>query len=144
MGLIEDMGDLVTDGAVEELGQSLGTKLLLTNKEKTGVIIGRKEVEGALLGFHYVLLAEVLTEKTVNAEAFIDRFTSLWKGKEGVSIWVLGDQRFLIRFVAKRDMLWVLESEFPWTFREDFVMVGDCMNRRDAQWKELSMGEMWV
>lgn len=142
MGLIGDMGHSVTDGVVEELGQLLGTKLLLTDKEKTGVIIGRKEVEGALLGFHNVFLAEVLTEKTVNAEAFIDRFTSLWRGKEGVSIRVLGDQRFLIRFVAKWDMLRVLES--PWTFREDFVMVGDCMNRRDEQWKELSMGEMWV
>lgn len=98
------MGDSDTDGVMEDLGQSLRTKPFLTDKENEGVIIGRKEVEGALLGFHYVLLAKVLTEKTVNAKAFIDKFTSFWRGKEGVSIRVLGDQRFLIRFVAKRDI----------------------------------------
>lgn len=38
----------------------------------------------------------------------------------------------------------VIESDFPWTFREDFVMVGDSMSRCDARWKELLMGEMWV
>ena len=36
---------------MEELGQSLGDKLYLTDREKEGVIIGRKDVEGALLGF---------------------------------------------------------------------------------------------
>lgn len=136
------MGESVTDGVVEDLGQALGSKLLLTNKEKKGVIIGRKEMEEALLGFHYVLLAEVLTEKFVNAEVFIDMFTSLWHGKEGVSFRALGDHRFLIKFVAQKDMQRVLEAEFPWTFREDFVMVEDCTHRRDARWKELSMGTM--
>ncbi|KAM1013461.1 hypothetical protein FF1_043393 [Malus domestica] len=71
------MGDLETEGVVEELGQSLGTKLHLTDKEKKGVVIRRKDVEETLLGFHYVLLAEVLTERSVNAVAFIDRFTFL-------------------------------------------------------------------
>ena len=70
------------EGVVEELGQSLGTKIHLTDKEKKGVVIGRKDVEEELLGFHYVLLAKVLTKRTVNTEAFIDRFTSLWRGKE--------------------------------------------------------------
>lgn len=41
------------------------------------MVIGRKEVEEALIGFHHILLAEVLTERVVNAEVFIDRFTSL-------------------------------------------------------------------
>lgn len=86
-------------------------------------------MEEALIGFNHILLAEVLTEKAVHGEAFIDRFTSLWRGEERGSIRDFGDQRFLIRFMAKRDMQRVLDSEFPWTFQDDFVMMGDCLTR---------------
>ena len=47
-------------------------------------------MEGALLGFHYSLVAEVFSNKAVNENGFIDQFTSLWIGKEGVSIRALG------------------------------------------------------
>lgn len=134
-----DMKDVM-----EELGKTLGDKLHLTDREKDGVVIGRKDVEEALIGFHYMLLAEVLIERTVHGEAFIDRFTSLWQGKEGVSIRDIGDRRFLIKFMAKRDMQRVLDSEFPWTFRDDFVIGGDCTNRKEARWNALSLGDMWI
>lgn len=75
-----------TEGVMEELGQTLGDKLHLTDREKDGVMISRKGVEKALIDFHYMLFAEVLTERAVYGETFIDRFTSLWWGKEGVSI----------------------------------------------------------
>ncbi|CAN6687974.1 unnamed protein product [Malus baccata var. baccata] len=64
------MEDSDTTGIMEELSQTLGDKLHLTDRENEGVVIGRKDVEGALLGFQYILLAEVLTERTVNAEVF--------------------------------------------------------------------------
>lgn len=131
-------------GIMEELGHNLGDMLQLTDKEKDGIVTERKDVEEALIGFHHILLAEVLIERVMHGEAFIDRFTSLWRGKEGVSIRDIGDQRFLIRFVAKRDMQLILDSEFPWTFRYDFVMVGDCTTRREARWKELSLGDKWI
>lgn len=38
----------------------------------------------------------------------------------------------------------VLDSEFPWMFRDDFVLVGDCTNRKEAQWNSLSMGDIWI
>ena len=66
------------------------------------------------------------------------------RGKDGVSIHDLGDKRFLVRFVAKRDMQRVFDSEFPWTFHEDLVMVGHCTHRRDKRWKNMAPGEMWV
>lgn len=138
------MEELDAKGIIEELGKNLGNKLYVIDKEKDVVVIDMKDVEEALIGFHYILLVEVLTEKAVNGEAFIDRFTSLWKGKEGVSIRDIGDRRFFIRFVAKWDMQRVLDSEFPWTFRDDFVMVGDCTNRREARWNDMSMRDMWV
>ena len=71
-------------------------KLQLTDKEKDGVVIERKDIEEALIGFHYMLLTKVLIDKVVHGEAFVDRFTLLWRGNE--------DHRFLVRFVAWRDM----------------------------------------
>ncbi|KAB2606420.1 hypothetical protein D8674_006137 [Pyrus ussuriensis x Pyrus communis] len=79
---------------MEELGQSLGEKLHLTDKEKDRVVIDKKNVDEAPI-------------------VFIDRFMSLWRGIEGVSICDIGDRRFLVRFVTKRDMQRVLDSEFP-------------------------------
>ncbi|KAM1683213.1 hypothetical protein PS1_034669 [Malus domestica] len=138
------MEDPNTSRMLEELGQSLEDKLQLTDKEKAGVVIERKDVEEALTGFHYMLLSEVLTDRVVHGEAFVDRFTSLWRGKEGVSIRDIEDHQFLVRFVAQRDMQWVLESDFPWTFQDDFVLVGDCTNRREARWGVFSLGDLWL
>lgn len=107
-------------------------------------MIDKNDVDEALIGFHYMLLAEVLTVRAVYVEAFIDRFMLLWRGNEGVSIRDIGDWRFLVRFVARRDMQRVLDSVFSWTFRDDVVLVGDCTNRREARWNSLAMGDMWI
>ncbi|KAM2096827.1 hypothetical protein ACFX1R_020424 [Malus domestica] len=48
---------------LEELGTRFGTNLILSKKEQGGVCIERKDVESALLGFQYTLIAEVLTAK---------------------------------------------------------------------------------
>ncbi|KAM1733657.1 hypothetical protein PS1_019335 [Malus domestica] len=48
---------------LEELGTRFGTNLILSEKEHGGVCIERKDVESALLGFQYTLIAEVLTTK---------------------------------------------------------------------------------
>lgn len=60
---------------LEELGSKFDLKLWLTEKEREGITIDRKVVEGVLLGFQYTLVTEVLD---VYGEAFIDCFTSLW------------------------------------------------------------------
>ncbi|KAM1236700.1 hypothetical protein ACFX2I_037695 [Malus domestica] len=74
-----------------DLGMRFGAKLSLSEKERDGVTVGRREVDEALLEFHHCLLVEVLTDKGVNRDAFIDCFTSLWRGRKGVSIRELGD-----------------------------------------------------
>lgn len=46
------------------------------------------------------MVAEVLTTKDVHGEAFVDCFTSLWRGRDGVSIRDIEGWRFLARFVG--------------------------------------------
>ncbi|KAM1262967.1 hypothetical protein ACFX13_028700 [Malus domestica] len=86
-------------GMVDDLGRQFGANLCLSEKERAGVVIGREHVEEALVGFHFTIITEVLTEKEVRGEVFVDRFTSLWRGKDGVSIRDIGDKRFFVRFV---------------------------------------------
>ncbi|KAM1465672.1 hypothetical protein ACFXTO_045147 [Malus domestica] len=92
-------GNQKTD--LDELETRFGTNLILSEKEQGGVCIERKDVEGALLGFQYTVIAEVLTAKAVKGDVFVDCFMSLWRGREGVSIREIVDRRFLARFAGK-------------------------------------------
>ncbi|KAB2622222.1 hypothetical protein D8674_024404 [Pyrus ussuriensis x Pyrus communis] len=60
--------------------------LSLSEKERGGIKIEKKDTEGALLGFHHNVVAEVLSTKAVNENGFIDQFTSLWRGKDEVQL----------------------------------------------------------
>lgn len=80
---------------MKELGSRFGFKLRLSNKKLRGISIKIKDVEGALLGFQYTMIVEVLTTKDVNGDVFIDCFMSLWRGREKVSIRDIGEPRFL-------------------------------------------------
>lgn len=96
-----------------------------------------------MLGFHYSVVAEVFTNKVVNDNGFIDQFTSLWKGREGVSIRALGGARFMARFIGRRDMCRVLKGEKPWLLHDDFVLVVD--GAHHGRWAEpFHLVSMWV
>ncbi|KAM1325327.1 hypothetical protein EV1_046001 [Malus domestica] len=129
---------------LEELGTRFGINLILSEKELGGVCIERKDVEGALLGFQYTLIAEVLTAKAVKGDVFVDCFMSLWRGREGVSIREIGDRRFLARFAGKRDLQWVVEADMPWMFKNDLVLVADRTEKGLNRWTPLFLGVLWV
>ncbi|KAM2065050.1 hypothetical protein EV1_027856 [Malus domestica] len=129
---------------MDELGSIFGSKLQLSEKERGGIIIERKDVEGAILGLQYTLIAEVLTSKEVNGEVFTDRFMSLWRGRKGVSIRDIGNRRFLARFASQRDLLRVVEADLPWTFKNDLVMVANRTENGRNRWAPLSEGIFWV
>lgn len=128
---------------IEGLTAKFGGNLSLSEKENGGVKIEKQVVEGALLGFHHSVVVEVFSLKLVNANAFIDQFTSPWKGREGVSIRALGGARFMAGFVGMRDMCRVLEADKPWLFRDDLVLVVEGV--RYGRWADpLHLVTMWV
>ncbi|KAM1224312.1 hypothetical protein ACFX2G_044189 [Malus domestica] len=138
------MGEDKPKNDLEDLGSRFGAKLKLSEKELGGICIQRKDVEGALVGLQYTLIAEVLTSKEVNGEAFIDCFMSLWRGREGVSIRDIGDRRFLTRFAGQRDLQRVVDADQPWHFKNDLVMVAERTNSGLNRWASLSSGTFWV
>ncbi|KAM1120135.1 hypothetical protein ACFX2J_044046 [Malus domestica] len=129
---------------LDELETRFGTNLILSEKEQGGVCIERKDVEGALLGFQYTVIAEVLTAKAVKGDVFVDCFMSLWRGREGVSIREIGDRRFLARFAGKRDLQRVVEADMPWMFKNDLVLVADRTEKGLNRGPPLSLGVFWV
>ncbi|KAM1040976.1 hypothetical protein ACFX13_030941 [Malus domestica] len=129
---------------VEDLGLGFRSKLRLSEKELGGICIERKDVEGALLGLQYTMIAEVLTSKVVNREVFIDCFMSLWRGREGVSIRDIGENRFLARFASQQDLLRVADADQPWFFKGDLVMAADRSAKGLNRWTPLHLGTFWV
>lgn len=91
---------------MEGLTKKFGTGLSLSEKEKGGIKIRKKEVEGTLLGFQYSVVAQVFTRNEVNDTGFIDQFTNLWRGRERVSIRALGGARFMARFIGRWERLY--------------------------------------
>ena len=129
---------------MQELSDRFGTNLRLTDKERGGIIIDRKAIDDALLGFQYTVLVDVLTSKEVNGEALIDRFTPLWRGREGVSIRYIGDRRFLARIMGQGDLERVVDADLPWIFKNDLVMVTDRTGTGRNRWAALSFGVFLV
>lgn len=129
---------------LEELESKFDSKLRLTEKEREGITIDRKVVEGVLLGFQCTLVAEVFTSKDMHGKAFIDCFTSFWRRREGVSIRDLGNRRFLARIVGHGDLRKGMEADQPWTFKSDLVLVADRTGTGFNRWASFSLGIFWV
>ncbi|KAB2635890.1 hypothetical protein D8674_026424 [Pyrus ussuriensis x Pyrus communis] len=129
---------------MESLVKKFGSSLSLSELEKGGINIEKKDTEGALLGFHHSVVVEVFSTKAVNKNGFIDQFTSLWRGNEGISIRALGEARFIARFIGHRNISRVLESKKSWLFRDDLVLVVDgARHRHVTRWcKDKILGEM--
>ncbi|CAB4268243.1 unnamed protein product [Prunus armeniaca] len=82
----------------DEIGTSLEQQLVLTDREKVGVVIGAFAISDHFVGFIYGLIAKVLMPHEVNRDAFIKNFSSLWKGNEDVSIKEIAHNRFWVWF----------------------------------------------
>lgn len=128
---------------MEELENRFGSKLKLSERERRGVKLEQEEVSDTLLGFHYSLVVEVLTHRSVNRDAFISVFTGLWRGAEGVSFREIGERRFLARFVGLRDLRRVLDME-PWSFSNSLVLVAEESRALGDRGVPLSTGVFWV
>ncbi|KAB2597306.1 hypothetical protein D8674_000226 [Pyrus ussuriensis x Pyrus communis] len=118
---------------MESLAKHFGSSVSLSEKERGGIKIEKKDTNGALLRFHHSIVAEVFSTKAINENGFIDQFTSLWRRKEGVSIQALGEARFMARFVGRRNMVRVLEADKPWVFQDDLEAVEECASVEDVE-----------
>ncbi|KAL6293586.1 hypothetical protein ACE6H2_001728 [Prunus campanulata] len=67
---------------LDEIRTSLKRQLVLTNREKVGVVIGAFTVSDRFVSFIYGLVAKMVRPHVVNRDAFIKNFSSLWKGKD--------------------------------------------------------------
>lgn len=86
---------------MKSLAQKFGTSLLLSEKENGGIKIQKKAVEGALLGFHYNVVAEVLQTKFSMTMGLL--INSLVYGEEWrvCLLRALGGAQFMARFVGR-------------------------------------------
>ncbi|KAH0981058.1 hypothetical protein GBA52_008235 [Prunus armeniaca] len=104
-----------------EIGTSLKRQLVLTAREKVGVVIRAYAVSDRLMGFIYGLVTKVLTPQEVNRDAFIKNFSSLWKAIGQAVGAILGEQLSPSRgssFFSPSDGLWWRVSASPTGLQE--------------------------
>ncbi|CAB4299155.1 unnamed protein product [Prunus armeniaca] len=104
-----------------EIGTSLKRQLVLTAREKVGVVIRAYAVSDRLIGFIYGLVAKMLTPQEVNRDAFIKNFSSLWKAIGQAVGAILGEQLSPSRgssFFSPSDGLWWRVSASPTRLQE--------------------------
>lgn len=128
---------------MDELERRFGSHMRLSEKERVGIQIAKKECGDLWKGSQFTMVARVLTNRVVRREGFIGVFFRLWRGVDEVSIKEIGDKHFLVRFSNKQDKLRVLDME-PWTFRESLVVLAETRMGTDAREVELHHSTLWV
>ena len=88
----------------------MGEKGTLLLAGDGGGVIGASAISDRFVGFIYGLVAKVLMPQEVNRDAFIKNFSSLWKGKEDVSIKEIAHNQFWVRLyvtvMAPEFLIW--------------------------------------
>lgn len=89
---------------MEEMGRRFSGALVLTERESKGVCIRASAVQSALR-CQFALVCKVVTPRPFQRQSFVDLFTRIWGGDDGVRVSVVEGDRFLARFTSDKDML---------------------------------------
>ncbi|KAL6272880.1 hypothetical protein ACE6H2_023572 [Prunus campanulata] len=125
--------------AMDDMNKRFRAKLRLSEKERLVVKIDKEELSDTLVACQYLLVARVLTNKSVNRDAFIEVFTTLRCGEQGVLIKEIGECRFVARFTSLRDKKRVLDME-PWNFSNSLVLLADVKRRDNFRTFDITCG----
>ncbi|CAB4263127.1 unnamed protein product [Prunus armeniaca] len=85
----------------------------------------------------------MLRPQVVNRDAFIKNFSSLWKGKEDVSIKEMAHNWFWVPSVCDHDRRRVLDVE-PYAYRRSLVLLVETPNNGPIHTMPLHYGIFWV
>ncbi|KAL6210030.1 hypothetical protein ACLB2K_020968 [Fragaria x ananassa] len=102
---------------MEEMSWRLKESLVLTDREARGVRI-RPSAVAAARRCRFVLVCKVITPRHIRKQSFIELFSRLWRGEEGVTITDMEDNRFAARFQSERDMWKIHKVPFKYLSAE--------------------------
>ncbi|KAL6286136.1 hypothetical protein ACE6H2_010526 [Prunus campanulata] len=125
--------------SVANVEQSFGSSLILTPREHARLVIGSSDIVDNFVDFIYGLVAQVLTDKSVNCDGFIKTFTQLWKVSGDASIKEIGSNRYWVHFVCDRDKKRVLDMK-PWAFWRSLILLADILDNGNLHSTPLSLG----
>lgn len=127
---------------MDEMGRRFAGALVLTERESKGVRIRVSAAQSALR-CQFALVCKVATPRLFRRQSFIDLFSRLWGGEDGVSISDVEEDRFLARFGSEKHMNRVLLRE-PWDFDKSLVLLGDLGNEDAVTAVPLVSALFWV
>lgn len=91
----------------------------------------------------YMLVGKFLTEKNINFQAMQNLMASLWRPREGMEFYDMGDRKFSFIFFHKLDVQKVLEGG-PWSFEQAMLVLNQVSVEEDPNMVQLQDIEMWV
>lgn len=126
-----------SDTALEEMYANL----VIADEEEEGIIVSKEEVVASKKT--YMLVGRFLTEKNINYNAMQNVMAGLWRPKEGMEVYDMGDLRYSFVFFHALDIQKVIEGG-PWSFEQAMLVYHQVQDGEDPTAVPLQHVEMWV
>ncbi|KAL0429069.1 UNVERIFIED_CONTAM: hypothetical protein Sradi_0532900 [Sesamum radiatum] len=123
--------------------QRLGKSLVLTEEEKSGVVMpsGVWHSDSEVRGFY--LVGRILSHKAYNSKALKSILQSSFNPSKGMQISFIENGRFLLKFFHIIDRTRVLESG-PWAFEKSLIVLVPVCDNENPQEVDLNWSEFYV
>lgn len=105
----------------EELKQ-LWSKLSFSEEEDDGIELGSSCTKAARAVGKNCVILKVLSQRSINLEAFRKNMRMLWKPSKGLQISEIEDELFMVEFGDAKDKQKVMEM-CPWSFEKQLVII---------------------
>lgn len=126
---------------VEEPLEDMYAKLVIAEEEEDEILVANSEIVEQKPT--YMLVGKFLTEKNVNFQAMQNLLASLWRPREGMEVYEMGDQKYSFIFYHQLDVQKVLDGG-PWSFEQAMLVLHQVGIGEDPVGVMLQDMEMWV
>lgn len=119
----------------------LYAKLSIDEEDEGGIIVEDAVTEQDKDSF--VLIGRFLTERNINFKAMQNVLSTVWRPKEGVEIYDIGEMRYSFVFYHPMDVQKVVDGG-PWAFEQGMLVYKQLARGEDPKEIPLNEVEIWI
>ncbi|XP_074322934.1 uncharacterized protein LOC141659900 [Apium graveolens] len=121
--------------------EDMYANLVIKEEEEDEIVVANNEVVEQKPT--YMLVGKFLTEKNINFQAMQNLMASLWRPREGMEVYEMGDRKYSFIFYHKLDVAKVMEGG-PWSFEQSMLVLHQVEMGDDPTAVEIQDMEMWI
>ncbi|KAL8107900.1 hypothetical protein AgCh_024344 [Apium graveolens] len=119
----------------------LYAKLSIEDDDEGGMIVENAVIEKEKESF--VLIGRFLTERNINFKAMQNVLSTVWRPKEGVEIYDIGEMRYSFVFYHPIDVQKAVEGG-PWSFEQGMLVYKQLAGGEDPKEITLNEADIWI